>query len=260
MEGGGAVGRRASPRSVGAAPSPSASTSVVRAGDVRGLLLDPRDRQWERQGVRPIRGAGGRGGRNTGGAAGMLSPFAVSFAPNLLLQQMEVTNYIIQNISCGRRDCRLRMSSFQSPRPWTMAPSASSPATPAWSSEGGGKSVAAKGDAGTRLRPGEWGTETVTSRVAHSKSRTCSTACNSRRHNRCSSHRVGNIHTSWQFLYFSLDFDFLDKCYPSRFFLTKQLIPPYEHMEFALCSGLPLSTFALRGRGWLRTSHTREVA
>ena len=123
MEGRGDFGRR----SVRAAPPTSAPTSVVRAGHVRGLLLlDPRHRQWKRQGVRPIGGGGGREGRNTGGAAGMLSAFAFSIGLNLLFQ-----SYIlhIQNVSCGRRDFRLRMSFFHSPRRWTTAPSPSSPAT-----------------------------------------------------------------------------------------------------------------------------------
>ena len=102
MEGGSEVGRG----SVRGAPSPSAPTSVVRAGDVRGLLLlDPRDRQRKRQGVRPIGGGGGREGRNSSGAAGMLSPFAVRMGLNLLLQHMEVTYYIsITRMSSFHRD------------------------------------------------------------------------------------------------------------------------------------------------------------
>ena len=157
MEGRGDFGRR----SVRAAPPTSAPTSVVRAGHVRGLLLlDPRHRQRKRQGVRPIGDGGGRGGRNTGGAAGMLSAFAFSIGLNLLFQ-----SYIlhIQNVSCGRRDFRLRMSFFHSPRRWTTTPLPSSPATPDWPSEGGRKSVAAMGDGGTRLHPGEWATGTATS-------------------------------------------------------------------------------------------------
>ena len=93
MEGRGDFGRR----SVRAAPPTSAPTSVVRAGHVRGLLLlDPRHRQRKRQGVRPIGDGGGREGRNSCGAAGMLSPFAVSMGLNLLFQ-----SYIlhIQNVS-----------------------------------------------------------------------------------------------------------------------------------------------------------------
>ena len=36
-----------------------AASSVLRSSDVRGLILLPRDRPWERQGGRPIGGGGG---------------------------------------------------------------------------------------------------------------------------------------------------------------------------------------------------------